>query len=158
MVTPDLSLSVIDRQALFSVLLGMRLFPPVHRSDGRRPRLPQSLPLGLSPLRNLHSRIRSRPNSHPTHRLPSPPGSLHRSLSPVRRRNPVVVVPHGSDAQLGFRGSGGGTASGVCVGDGVEWGVYFKVELEVGFLLFCWGEFGGLGGGVVGVAERERGI
>jgi hypothetical protein len=73
-------------------------------------------------------------------------------MSPLRSRHPLPKFPHRRDAQSGVRDSWGGTARGVCVGDGVEWGVYFEVELAVGVLLFCGGEFGGFGGGVVGVA------
>lgn len=72
-------------------------------------------------------------------------------MSALRSGHPVAELPHGRDAKLGVCGAGRGTARGVCVGDGVEWSVYFKVELAVGVFLFCGGEFGGFGGGVVGV-------
>ena len=76
-------------------------------------------------------------------------------MSTLRRRDPEFEFSDGRDAKPGVCGVGRGTACGVCVWDGVEWGVYFTVELEVGVLLFGRGEFGGFGGGVVGVAETE---
>src|SRR5271170_4546000 len=134
----------------------MRLFPPFHRPNGRRPRLPQSLPLRLFPVRNLHTRLRSLPNPGPINPFPRSSGTFDRGMSPFCSRNPVVEFPDGGDAQLGVCGVGGRTTGGVCVGDGVEWSVYFEIELEVGVFLFCGGAFGGLGGGAWWGLRRWR--
>ena len=150
------SFVILIFEAIVSVLPRMRLFPPPHRTISRRPRRQKSLPPWNPPLRNLHSGKWPLSLPPPTHHLPCSPGNFYRCLSPLRCRNPFRQLRPRAHPESGLCGAGRRTASGVRLGHGVEWVVYNEVVVEVGFLLFCGGELGGLWGCLVGVTEEGR--